>query len=249
MDVGNYNRASNAPNLGTLSSYADRTDSTHTNSGTLNQVIDTTTMVPGQKKILYPQKMKLTLRNNTNFPQVLKAYWVKARRDEDVPGNITFEDRWENAMNTDWPGAPGLIPNISPYDSRTFTSQNKILKEKTILLAAGDQTTLFCVSPIKGTVSYESMIDSQMFARWTRGILIFFRGPMVGDSTDAAKVENTFAWLHCDCQTSVKWRNVNASTMGTAITFYDNGDISNANSEFGPGPENPISRPQVTISP
>lgn len=248
MEVGNYNRATNTAGLGSMSSFAARDDSSHTNSGTFNQIIDTTTMLAGQKKILYPQEMRVTMRNNTNFPQTLKIYWVKSRRDEDVPGNLTFEDRWENAIAADFAPSPLMVPNLSPFDSRTFVNQNKILKTKTIHLAAGDQTSLFVKSPVSGTVSKEAMTDSQMFSRWTRGILVFFRGPMVGDTTDPLKVENTFSYLHVEASTTCKWRNVNTNAMGSAVTFFDNGDISNTNSEFGPGPENKISRPQLNFS-
>lgn len=192
MEVGNYHVNSGYA-LGTscqstfIAKPISNASRATVNGGSINQCIDGPLVAepddilePRQKRYLENQHLTIQLQNSSNNVAHIAAYTCKWRRDEATSGRMTLEAMFRNGL-TD--AGVSDLNGVTPFMLPTFTSNVKILRTQKVKLNPGENTYFKCMSPLKGTHSFEALTDSGVTARYTRGILFVFYGGLVHDST------------------------------------------------------------------
>lgn len=236
MEIGNYDDGTMTAGQGCKSPWSSvSTLGVHSNSGSLNQMVtDTSVFAAGQRREVLRQTFGMNLQNNTNLPVIVKAYWCKLRLSEGSPGYLTFEQRWRANAITDGIGLT-TPPTQSPFDSKTFVSQNKILKSRTFKLGAGEAKTLYCSSPLRGGLTYEQMIDEPCSNKWMRGLLVFHHGITMHDALDPGQVAMGPSALDIRVDGKISWRlgttyasKMTYATVNSGALINPEGGIGNA---------------------
>lgn len=219
MEVGNYHVQSGyAAGTSCQSTFIAKPISNASratvNGGSINQCIDGPLVAeaddilePRQKRYLENQYLTIQLQNSSNNVAHVQAYTCRWRRDEATSGRMTLEAMFRNGLSDQ---SVADINGVTPFMLPTFTSNVKILKTKRVKLNPGENHYFKVTSPLKGTHSYESLTDSGISSRYTRGILFVFYGGLVHDSSagQAANVSTGPCALNIRASTKVGYRVV-----------------------------------------
>lgn len=204
MEVGTYDSGGFSAGLGPQSTFAQY----GTNSGSINTVINQgSTMPANTKRYFLPQRLVMNIQNASNSPVYIDFYLCKWRRSEGTGGELRLKEKF--LANCTSAGV-NLWPGITPFQVNTFVNQIKILRKWKVKLGQGESTMATCVSPIKGSLTFEAVTDECVTPRWTRGILMLFHGIPVHDTTVHSAVNTGPSSINIIAKTFVSHRLTSA---------------------------------------
>lgn len=146
---------------------------------------------------------RVQIHNTTNFPVLVRAYWVKYRNPltsffPAIPGqtagtaNMSFSAFWNTTA-----ASVGLSlannPFCSPFENPEFTAAVKILRSTSHSLKPGEWKSYFNKPFIKMGKVYKSgsFLSAGQFSKHSNGILFFFAGAASHDAANNNNVDTS----------------------------------------------------------